>query len=63
LPHRAEGGDTTVFDSLGVAGLSIESFGSEHEKLSGSCMGTPTIPRLAQHVVASVYDVRRARGE
>ena len=26
-------------------------------------MGTPTIPRLAQHVVASVYDVRRARGE
>lgn len=26
-------------------------------------MGTPTIPRSAQHVVASVYDVRRARGE
>lgn len=26
-------------------------------------MGTPTIPRLAQHVVASVCDVRRARGE
>ena len=26
-------------------------------------MGTPTIPRLAQHGVASVYDVRRARGE
>ena len=26
-------------------------------------MGTPTIPRLAQHVVASACDVRRARGE
>jgi transposase len=26
-------------------------------------MGTPTIPRSAQHVVASACDVRRARGE
>ena len=26
-------------------------------------MGTPTIPRLAQHVVASACDVRGARGE
>jgi hypothetical protein len=26
-------------------------------------MGTPTIPKLVQHVVASVCDVRRARGE
>ena len=40
-----------------------ESFGSVHEKLTGLSMDTPTIPRLAQHIVASVCDVRRARDE
>ena len=43
--------------------MSTKSFGFEHRVFSCLSMGTPTIPRLAQHVVASVCDVRRARGE
>lgn len=40
-----------------------EGFGSEHERLSGSGKGAPTIRGRPDNVVASVCDAGRAGGE